>query len=61
GRPFDNALANTPVTYDMRTRYAEVFGASGHYQYSARETIQAIRAYAQSEPLAIKPDAEVKS
>jgi len=61
GKPFDNALANTPAVYDMRTRHAEIFGASGHYQYSARETIQAIRAYAQSEPLAIKPDAGAKS
>ena len=37
--------------YDMQTRYAHVFGVVGHYQYSARETIQAVRAYAQSEPL----------
>ena len=56
GKPFDRALANIPATYDMRTRHAQIFGASGHYQYSARETIQAVRAYAQSEPRTIKSD-----
>jgi hypothetical protein len=33
----------------MRTVHAGLFGGSGHYQYSARESLQAIRAYAQSE------------
>lgn len=56
GRSFDHALANTPATYDMRTRHGQFFGASGHYQYSSSETIQAIRAYAQSEPLTIESD-----
>lgn len=50
GKPFEHVLAGNPAFYDMRTRYAQLFGASGHYQYSRRETIQAIRAYAQSEP-----------
>lgn len=54
GKTFDNAVANSPATYDLRTCHAHIFGASGHYQYSARETIQAIRAYAQSEPLTVK-------
>lgn len=54
GKSFDHALANTPATYDMRTRHADIFNGLGHYQYSSRETIQAIRAYAQSEPLTIK-------
>lgn len=54
GKPFDHALANIPATYDMRTRHAQIFGASGQYQYSARETVQAVRAYAQSEPRTIK-------
>ncbi|MBH2018866.1 MAG: NAD(P)-dependent oxidoreductase [Burkholderiales bacterium] len=61
GKSFNHALANTPATYDLRTCHAQVFGASGHYQYSARETIQAIRAYAQSEPLTVKSDSGVKS
>lgn len=61
GKSFDHALANTPTTYDLRTRHAQFFGTSGHYQYSARETIQAIRAYAQSEPLTIKSEPGEKS
>jgi len=51
GKPFTRALANPAATYDIRTKYARVFGASGSYQYSTRETILAVRAYAQSEPL----------
>lgn len=61
GKAFDQILANTPATYDMRTRHAQIYGASGHYQYSARDTIQAVRAYAQSEPLTIKSDQGAKS
>ena len=53
---FEQALQNPPAIYDMRTCHASVFGVSGHYQYSARETIQAVRAYAQSEPLTIKAE-----
>ena len=49
GRIFENHISNTPARYDMRTCYAKIFGASGFYQYSARETTQAVRAYAQSE------------
>ena len=54
GKPFEQAQVNSPAVYDMRTRYAQLFGSSGHYQYSYRETIQAVRAYAQSEPLTLK-------
>lgn len=53
-RPFDQALGNPPASYDMRTRYAELFGGTGSYQYNRRESIQAIRAYAQSEPCTTK-------
>jgi len=60
GKPFENRLPNDPATYDMRTRYAELFGSTGDYQYSKRETLQAIRAYAQSEPQSIKPHRELK-
>ena len=49
GRVFQNHLSNSPAKYDMRSCYANIFGATGFYQYSVRETIQAIRAYAQSE------------
>jgi len=50
GKSFEQTQANSPAVYDMRTLYAPIFGSSGHYQYSARETVQAVRAYAQSEP-----------
>ncbi len=53
--PFDQVLTGAPATYDMRTRHSKVFEAEGAYQYSVRETIQAIRAYAQSEPVSLKP------
>jgi len=56
GRPFDNVLPGTPLRYDLQTRYAELFGGAGRYQYQARETLLAIRAYAQSEPLTIKDE-----
>ncbi|MBI2286026.1 MAG: NAD(P)-dependent oxidoreductase [Nitrosomonadales bacterium] len=54
GKPFEQAQANRPGVYDLRTRYAQIFGGSGHYQYSRRETIQAVRSYAQSEPRTLK-------
>ncbi len=56
GKPFDHTLVNSPARYDMKTKHAQIFAASGPYQYSERETIQAIRAYAQSERRMVKPD-----
>ncbi|TCF98168.1 pyridine nucleotide transhydrogenase [Paraburkholderia strydomiana] len=50
GRRFEQHVSQTPATYDLRTRHAAIFGADGSYQYSKRETLQAVRAYAQSEP-----------
>ena len=50
GKTFDQPGVNAPVCYDLRTRHAAIFGTTGQYQYSRRETIQAVRAYAQSEP-----------
>jgi hypothetical protein len=55
GRPFANTLAGTPAKYDMRTRHAAAFGGTGDYQYARRESLLAIRAYAQSEPVSPKP------
>lgn len=61
GRPFTQTLENPPARYDMQTRHAQIFGSLGQYQYSARETIQAIRAYAQSEPMTQKNENGVAS
>jgi hypothetical protein len=60
GKSFDHTLTNSPAIYDMRTRHANVFGTTGHYQYNLRETLQAVRAYAQSEPVTIKSNLETK-
>lgn len=51
GKSFIQTLSNTPARYDMQTRYAEIFGSTGRHQYRVRDTIQAIRAYAQSESI----------
>lgn len=56
GNPFNQQLNNTPVLYDLRTRYSELFGIQSAYQYSQRETIQAIRTYAQSEAVTLKTE-----
>jgi hypothetical protein len=50
GQEFDNTPAGEPAVYDLRTRHASLFGGLGDYQYGARESLQAIRAYTQSEP-----------
>lgn len=55
GKPLNQPTANQAAIYDMRTRHAAVFGGKGHYQYSQRDTLQAVRAYAQSEPKALPP------
>lgn len=52
GKAFEQSNEGAPVRYDVRSCYALMFGGAGSYQYSARETIQAVRAYAQSEPRA---------
>jgi len=54
GAIFKNHLTNTLVNYDMRTCHSKIFGSSGVYQYSQRETIQAVRSYAQSELISVK-------
>ena len=54
GREFQNTLANPPAQYDFQSKHAALFGGRGAYQYSKRETLLAIRAYAQSEPATLK-------
>ncbi|MGY4490168.1 pyridine nucleotide transhydrogenase [Pseudomonas sp. TE3610] len=49
GRPLEQHLEQSPAIYDMRTRFANLYGAAGHYPYSVRDTLMAVRAYAQSE------------
>lgn len=57
GMSFTQELQTTPARYDMQTRHAELFGAPGsRHQYSVRDSIQAIRAYAQSEPVTLKAE-----
>lgn len=49
-RNFDNQLDRLPAEYDLHSKHAALFGGSGPYLYSARESLLAISAYAQSEP-----------
>jgi len=49
GKVFQQELVAPPATYDLRTQCADLFGGSSNYQYSKRESIQAIRSYAQTE------------
>lgn len=55
GQDFSRTLAAPPAVYDFQSNHASLFGGQGRYQYNRRETIQAIRAYAQTEPRTIKP------
>lgn len=55
GKPFNRWQSGEPARYDLKSVHAGVFGGLGDYQYSKREAIQAIRAYAQSEPITIIP------
>jgi len=52
GVDFKNTLANPPARYDLQSKHAALFGGSGAYTYSRRDSILAMRAYAQSEPVA---------
>ncbi len=56
GKQFSHTLDTPPAVYDFQSKHAKLFGRQGLYQYSRRETIQAVRAYAQSEPVSIKSE-----
>ena len=58
GKSFHQTLSASPARYDFQSNHAELFGGHGRYQYSRRETVQAVRAYAQSEPVLAKVGAE---
>jgi hypothetical protein len=55
GRTFANHLDRPVARYDFRTKHAEAFGGAGAYQYTARESLGAIRSYAQSAGAAAEP------
>ncbi|WP_312583633.1 pyridine nucleotide transhydrogenase [Atlantibacter sp.] len=50
GFVFNNPQNSPLITYDMQTIHADLFEGYGNYQYSAKESLQAVRHYAQSEP-----------
>jgi hypothetical protein len=52
GISFEGTGSGPAPRYDIRSRHAAVFGGTNGYQYSRREVIGAVRAYAQSEPKA---------
>ena len=45
GQEFVNCWAKTPAAYDYYTKYAELFGGSGHYIMSKAEVLQEIRTF----------------
>lgn len=49
GRDFQQMNLKPLAKYDIRSLYTDIFGAQGHYHYAQRDSIQAIRTYAQSE------------
>lgn len=52
GRKFTQILPSATVRYDMQSLHDRLLGGDQGYHYSKREVIQAVRAYAQSEPKA---------
>lgn len=49
GKEFTNILERPPAAYDFQSKHALVFSGSGKYTYTRRETLLAVRTYAQSE------------
>ncbi len=50
GRTFEQSLSSQSARFDFRSIHGGRRGRGEHYQYDRSDTIQAIRAYAQSEP-----------
>jgi len=46
---FYNQLSTAPAVYDFRTNLSHLYESTSSYQYSKKETLLAIRSYAQSE------------
>jgi dTDP-4-dehydrorhamnose reductase len=51
GFKFENRTSEHPPSYNIKTCHASFYSEHEHYTYNATESIQAIRAYAQTEPL----------
>jgi len=49
GVHFDNQTDAPPVSYDMQTRYAAVWGSGGRYMMQAPEVLERIAAFARAE------------
>lgn len=49
GFDFENHILENPGYYDMKSCYSHLFTNQNEYQYSRRESLMSIRAYAQSE------------
>jgi hypothetical protein len=48
GVDFRNVTPAGPVRYDMRSRYASLFGGEGHYMLSAEQTFKLVERYVAS-------------
>lgn len=53
---FENVTDHPPAHYDIRSLHTKLYGAHGAYQYSRKESIQAIRAYVQTEPVTLSQE-----
>ena len=49
GLPFENEILEKPPEYNFQSNFSNLYQSNSVYQYSVREVISAIRAYAQSE------------
>jgi nucleoside-diphosphate-sugar epimerase len=49
GREFVNEVASTPARYDVRTRYAELFGGRGAYVEDRGRELAGLRAFVRTE------------
>lgn len=48
-KALSQAFSSQPAVYDMTSCYADLYSSNNSYQYSKKESLLAIRAYAQSE------------
>lgn len=53
GQAFHNELPPSPAKYDLRSIYGQLYGVSGHYQYSSEDVFQAARSYHETEPYCV--------